>query len=446
LAMANVFIQFTGHFSKMGLGLALIQRPNIQEEDVRASFTLAVVLGIAFAVATVLISPLAGVFFKSESVDSVVRWLSLSFVLAGFSLSAMSLLRRELRFKAVAIVELSAFVLGNGVITVSCAALGFGVWSLVAGMLAQQAIMLVISFVIVRHSLVPIFSLSAYRKSLRLGAHYSVNSILDFLYAKVEVLFMGRCYTERFLGLYDRGYRLTHMLVQHMAVSVSKVMFPVFSRLQGQKESLCRAFLKTFSVVGLVGSGICAGMVPAAREIVLVMLGPKWQEAILPLQILAVAVPIHYLINIQGVLLDGTAQLAARSKARIYGIIFKVLALVYSASFGFHGILVGIGVSLLFQIALTSCFVIRRTGISVGSFASSCLLLLPNAAFVGGLTWGVTFVGRALDLAPPLLLIVQMATGALALFTSFSVVLRYSLCGLRAEDFKTVPILARIWN
>jgi hypothetical protein len=147
--MANVFIQFTGRFSQMGLGPALIQRENIQEEDIRASFTLAVVLGVVFAIATILVAPLTEIFFKNESIGSVIRWLSLSFVLGGFSLTATSLLRREMRFKALALVEVSAFSLGNGAIAICCAALGFGVWSLVVGMLAQQAIMLVISFSIV---------------------------------------------------------------------------------------------------------------------------------------------------------------------------------------------------------------------------------------------------------------------------------------------------------
>ena len=445
LAMANVFIQFSGIFSQMGLGPALIQREEIQEEDIRACFTLAVALGIAFTAVTILVAPLAEIFFKNEFVGSVVRWLSLSFVLGGFSLTATSLLRREMRFKEISLIELFAFGLGNGAVAICFAALGFGVWSLVIGILSQQIIILLASFFIVRHSLNPIFSPPAYRKSLRYGAHYSVNSMLDFLYAKVEVLFIGRFYSERLLGLYDRAYRLTNMPVELMAASITKVMFPAFSKLQEQQESLSRVFLTTFFVIGLLASGICAGMVPAGREIVLVVLGSQWQEAILPLQILAFALSIHYLIHIEGVLLDGTGLLAARSKTRIYGTIVKVIILAISTLFGFHGVLVGIGVSLVFQMALMSFYVIRRTGIPVRSFMSSCFLLIANAAFIGGLTWCVTFSGRALDLAPIFLLILQMAIGAVSLFISFSVALRYSLCGLRIEDFSSIPFVGRVF-
>jgi hypothetical protein len=145
------------------------------------------------------------------------------------------------------------------------------------------------------------------------------------------------------------------------------------------------------------------------------------------------------------VLLEGTGHLAVRSKVRIYGIIFKVIVLMYSASFGFHGVLVGIGVSLVFQMVLMSFCVVRRVGVSARSFASTCLLLIANAVFIGSLTWCVTFAGRAIDLASVLLLIAQMATGAVALFISFSLVVRHSLCGLRAEDFRAIPIVGKVF-
>ena len=445
LAMASAFTRFAAFFSRMGLGPALIQKKDIDKEDVQASFTLAVALGVVFTIVTILIAPLAAILFKNDEVVSVVRWLALSFVLGGFSLTAVSLLRRQMRFKALAFVETSAFVIGSGVVTIVCAMCGFGVWSLVAGLLTQQTLIVLLAFPLARHSLTPILSRRAYRRCFRVGVHFSVNNFLDWFYAKVEVFLMGNLYSERLLGFYNRGYKLAHMPVQHMVTSISKVIFTAFSRLQGQKEPLSRALLTTFTLVGLAAGSISAGMIAAAREIIIVVLSAKWAPAIPVLQILAFGVPMVYVMSIQGVFLAGTGRLAAYSKLRICGIIMKVLILLYSASFGFHGLLVGIGVSLVFQMTIMSFFVVRFTGLAAIRFISSCLLIFANALFIGGTIWCVTLVGRMVDMPIILLLVAQIVTGAIALFASFSVILRYSLGGLHIEDFASVPIIGRVF-
>jgi hypothetical protein len=71
------------------------------------------------------------------TVVAIVRVLAFSFVLQGLGSPAQSLLRRRMRFRDLAMVEVSSHVLGYMAVGLTAALLGAGAWSLVAAGLAQ---------------------------------------------------------------------------------------------------------------------------------------------------------------------------------------------------------------------------------------------------------------------------------------------------------------------
>jgi len=445
-AMANVFTRFTGYFSQMGLGPALIQRENIEQTDVRASFTLAMGLGLGFAFLTFLIAPLARILFQNEAVVPIIRVLAIFFPLTGLSLTPISLLRRELNFKAVALIEILAFALGSGLVAVTCALLGLGVWSLVVGILAQQTIIALTALVSVRHSLMPVFSLEAYRKCLGFGAHYSINTFLDFMYSNVEIFLIGRVFSDKLVGLYNRGYTLASMPVQHFVTSISRVIFPAFSRLQGQKEKLAEAFVTIFVLIGLVCGALSGGMVAAAREIILIVLGEKWSGAAFPLQVLALAVPIQFLISIQGILLDSMGKLNTRTITRSLGLAVKVLVLAVGIQFGFKGLLAAVPVAQACQQMIYVPFITSSIGLGVWKLLLLYSLIVADAGFIGGLIWGVTLVCRTVDLPIVVILVAQLATAGVAFLSVLNVLQRYSLFGIQRDILQSTPLVGRIWR
>ena len=121
IAMAGVILRFGSYFAQMGVGSALIQKKEVSEEDIRAAFTSAIFLGILFLVLVWFCAPLAIHIFDNEKVITIIRVMALSFVITGLTTTAMSLLRRNLEFRSIAITEIISYVLGYSVIGVSLA-------------------------------------------------------------------------------------------------------------------------------------------------------------------------------------------------------------------------------------------------------------------------------------------------------------------------------------
>jgi O-antigen/teichoic acid export membrane protein len=309
VAMAGVVLRFGTYFAQMGVGSALIQKKDVTDQDIRAAFTSSVFLSILFCVIIWFSAPLAVYIFDSPKVVPIIRVMAFSFIITGLTTTALSLLRRNLRFRSLAIAEILSYVLGYGGIGIVLADNGFGVWSLVMAALSQSAFMAVFSYAFSRHKLSFIFRWKYYKPLYSFGSRISVISFFEFLGSNLDTLMIGRFVGAAPLGIYNRAFMLVNLPAQHLTSSFSRVLFPSFSRVQKEKTRLKKAYLTTIMLFSAILLPTCFGMAAASREIVLLVLGENWAAAIPVLQILAIAAPLNLLSHFGGIVCEATATL-----------------------------------------------------------------------------------------------------------------------------------------
>lgn len=456
LAVANVVISFGGYFAQMGLGAAVVQAPSLDRQDIRAFFTLSAGLGLAFAALAALAAPLAAQGFHSPAATDVIRWLCLSFVLSGLSLTSTSLLRRDLRFGVLALIE-GGSLLGGGLASVACALAGWGVWSLVTGVLTQQAIVAAASFLAARHSVTPLASIRAWKKCLSFGTRYSLNSILDFVYANMDVVILGRAFSSRWVGLYNRSGTLANMPVQYVFASVSRVMFPVFSRLfregggegaspaplTNDRRRLAHAFVTTFALAGLCCGAVSCGMVSAAKEIILLALGDRWLDAVFPFQVLCLVLLMQFLMSLQGMVMDSMGKLRERARMRGLGVVAKMAALSVAVPFGVEAFLASLLAAQVCQQAIYFPFVTRALGLSARKFMALYAGIALFGALVGGAAWMGAIPFQRAILPVPIVLAARVGCGGIAFAAACALVVRWGLFGIGMDTVRSFPFLAR---
>ena len=275
MAMAGVILRFGTYFAQMGVGSALIQKKEISDEDVRAAFTSGLFLGILFFVLVWFCAPFAIFIFDNEKVIPIIRVMALSFVITGLSTTALSLLRRNLEFRSLAITEIISYVLGYGMIGITLAYNGFGVWSLVAGALSQSAFLTILSYMFSRHKLLFIYRWKYYKPLYSFGSRVSIISFFEFLGSNLDTLAIGHFIGAAPLGIYNRAFMLVNLPAQYLTSSFSRVLFPSFSRVQKEIERLKKAYLSTIMLFSAILLPTCLGIAVASQEIVLLVLGRK---------------------------------------------------------------------------------------------------------------------------------------------------------------------------
>jgi lipopolysaccharide exporter len=409
IAMANLVLSFGSYFAHMGLGSALIQKDKLTTEDTRAAFTASLLLGLVFSGLAYALAPLGLYVFDQPALIPVIQVLGLSFLLSGLSTTATSLLRRTLDFRSLALIETASYIIGYGLVGVVLAWLKFDVWSLVIANLCQASLTALLAYHCHRHSVLPSFDWKTHKKLLSFGGRVSVIGFFEFIGFNVDTFIIARFWGAQSLGIYSRSYAIVNLPIQYFAVTFSKVLFPSFSQVQKEIPRLRGAYYSGSMLIAVVVMPISFGIVPAARELVLVLLGDQWMSGIIILQILAVMVPFSMGTVLPAIVCESLGRLNDKFLLQIafVGLVLALVMLAYP-----DGIEAIAGAVLIANILRFIAYQML-----MGKFIAISLKDILNAHVPGfkasvAVVAGITVVHWVLlDLHPALLLLAEIFTG-----------------------------------
>ncbi len=417
VAMASLVLRFGQYFAQMGVGQAVVQRQEITREHVAAGFWTSTLLGLAFWVGGVAFAPLFADLFKAPEVTQVVQVMAVMFFVTGTSTIGLAILRRAMRFRAIAAVEVCSYAVGYAVVGITFAWAGAGVWSLVAAGITQAAIASVLYNVLARPRIALIRHWQPYRDLLGFGSTVSLVTFLEFVNANLDTLVVGRVGGAGQLGLYSRALHVTSVPMEYMSRSLSKVLLPSFARIQDELARVGRAYVKVLTVFAGLGLPVALGMAGAAREIVLVLLGSQWTDAIPVVRIVAVAACAAMMSHFAGVALEATAHLKEKLMMRAGQLVLFGGALLLLAPFGLVGFATAFALSEVALHVVVSATVASRYQISAASMLRSywpgivsgllCMVVM-FAESRAGLYWGMP---------SGVVLAAQVATGVVVVLT-----------------------------
>jgi len=412
VAMAGVLLRFGQYFAQMGVGRALVQRPDISNRDIRAAFTSSVLLGAALSALFWVAAPLSVFLFHDPQVVPILRVSGLSFVLAGLSTTALALLQRELRFRSIAVIEMASYALVYGPLGVALAYAGLGPWSLVAAALGQTALTAVLAYSFSRHTVRPSLDTASLRALYSFGSRVSGISVLEFLALNLNPLWIGNRLGATALGIYNRGFSLINVPAYYFTASLTRVMFSSMSRVQTDTAKLRRTYIAVTAVFAALLIPACWGAAAASQQVVLVLLGPRWTEAIPIFAILAAVAPFTFLAGLSGLMCEVTAALNPKvilSVARLAALVILLLAL---SPFGLVGCTLAYAIEELLQYA--AYFLLMRSVLATpvrGLWACQAAGYAFGSVVVA-LTLVVGWLAGAAHLPMWLTLTIQVAAGS----------------------------------
>jgi len=310
MAVANLVALFIQFFARMGLASALVQKPHLSEEEIRAASTAGIAIGVACTALTWVLAPAVTTLFRAPGLAPVLRGLSVSFVFMGWSMTGLGLLRRELRFRTLSMISVGTYVFSYLVVGVGLAMLGAGVWSLVAASVASTTIQAVWQYAIVRHPLRPVLRWRPYQTVCGYGARVSGAYLIDYGGSNLDTFTVSRVASSAVLGQYTRAYYLVYQpLTNYVAQALTNVLFSTLSRIQEDLSRLRRAYFSVLSLGNLMLFPLCAGIAVAANELVRVVLGPQWDLAVGLVPWFALAAACHVVSQLTQLLADARAEL-----------------------------------------------------------------------------------------------------------------------------------------
>jgi O-antigen/teichoic acid export membrane protein len=436
VSAALVVITFSLNFSQLGLGPAVVQRPVLEPRHLSTAFIASTSFGLLVAAIVWLAAPAIAQFFRMDQLVPVVRWLSLMFPIAGVATVPESLLQRELRFRVLANRDIVAYGVGYGVIGVLLAVLGFGVWALVIGQLAQVVIRTGILL-----SATPPFlgakpTWQSFQELMGYGVGQSISRIGVILANQADNLVVGRWLGAVALGNYSRAYQLMSVPTSLLGDILDKVLFPTMSRVQDDVRRLGQAYLQGTALLALITLpvGVVAAIV--APDLIPVVLGNRWLQLVPPFQILVLGITFRTGYRVSDSLSRATGRVYRRAwRQGVFAALVFLGALV-GQSYGLVGVALGVLLAFLINYLMMAQLSLAVTGLSWGQFFQSQLPALRLTLLVGLVTLGITAGTRHLGASSIAGLLAgtaaAMATVALALWLAPTFALGEH--GLRTRD------------
>lgn len=299
VAMAVAITGFFGNLKDSSFMMSIIQAPKLTRRTLSTLFWANMGLSIALLVVLGAAAPLTAGFYGRPEITNLMLIMVAFLPITGLVAHYQAMLSRELRFSAIAAVELAALATASGT-AIFMAWSGWGYWALVALTGLQPAISL-LAYVLITRWLpgLPGRSLEV-KNRLIFGSGLLVTSTVSYLTRHVDDVLIGAQWGAGALGNYSQAYRLLLLPIRQINDPLGRVLLPVLSQLRDTPEEFNRYFLTAISGIAYVTIPTVAAMAVLADLIVDVVLGDQWIMVGEIFRALAIAAALQALLNTLG--------------------------------------------------------------------------------------------------------------------------------------------------
>lgn len=292
MAIATVLIGFAGLFQELGLYSAMVQKRDLTDRHVEQAFGFLIFVNSGIYISVFAIAPFLAIFFDEPRLTNIVRVLGIQFPLASIGVVQDAMLSRSMRFKQKSLATL-VITIGNGVTTLTFALAGAGVWALVYGSLAGSLIRPIALSVAARHWCRPRFSRDGMTEMLHFGGFITTSGLLWYLYSQSDVFIIGKLLGKEVLGFYAIAMQLASLPLQKIGETLNQVGLAAYSSIQHDMVAIRSNYLKVLRLLSFFSFPVFWGISSISPELVGVVLGQRWQPAIIPLQLLSIIMPFR---------------------------------------------------------------------------------------------------------------------------------------------------------
>lgn len=234
-----------------------------------------------------LAAPAVAVFFHAPLAAPMLRVLAPALVITALGATHDTLLRRTLSFRRKLLPDLGS-ALAKAVASIALALAHWGAWSLIGGqwfgVLASTALLWCVVGWRPRWR----WRWELARSLLNYGKHIYALEVSGIVLVNLDYLVVARILGRSALGFYYLAFRLPEALLISVLNIITGVVFPAFSRLQGDLPRLRSAVVETERYAVLFALPVAAGLGLLARPLVLALYGRHWLPAVPVLQVLAI--------------------------------------------------------------------------------------------------------------------------------------------------------------
>lgn len=305
-----------------GFSTALIRKKEATDDDYNTMFITNMVFSVLMFIVLWFISPLISYFFSRPELLPITRVMGLILIFQALSITQYTILVKRIDFKTRTKASLTAAVI-SGIVGISMAYFGFGVWALVGQQLSNKLLYTICLWVLNHWWPRLKFHKESFHYMWGFGWKILVSSLLNNIWNQIYQIVVGKCYSPATLGQYTRAKEYANLFSQNFTSIIQRVTYPALAEVQDEQERMMAAYRKVIKLTMFVTAIIMIFMGAISEPLILCLIGPQWYEAATYLPLICISLSLYPLHAINLNML----QVQGRSDIFLYlEILKKVLA------------------------------------------------------------------------------------------------------------------------
>jgi len=382
VAMVAVVANFVMMFKDMGLSMATVQKADIDHAQISTLFWINIAISLIIMAIMAALAPVVAWFYGKSELVLVTLALAGTFIFGGLTIQHQALLRRQMYFGKLAVIEIVAMF--NSVIAaIILAWYGAGYWALVIMQLvAAISIAVGVWFACDWRPSLPKRG-TGVRPMLAFGRDFTGFNFINYFARNLDKILLGKFFGTFSLGLYSRAYNILMLPISQIRTPMMSIAIPAMSRLQNDPEQFKRYYLKLVSIIAFISMPLMVFLVVCSKEVICVVLGEKWLGAVPIFRILAIAAFIQPVATLWGTVLISLGQSRRFLKWGILHAIIMVSSFVIGLPWGPIGIAMSYALAN-YILVLPSCwYCFRFTPVSLRIFMLAIIKPVGASIFAG---------------------------------------------------------------
>lgn len=393
IGMITIFIVIGQSLTNSGFGQALIQKKNADNIDFSTVYYFNIFASLIIYFILFFSAPLIADFYNQPQLINLIKVICLSFVIDALGRIHLVYLEKKLDFKSPSIIGIIS-VMVAGVISITMAYTGFGVWALVAHTVIRSIVTTILFWWVSTWKPLLVFSKNSLKTLFMFGSKILVAGIMQSVFQNIYYLIIGRVFSAQLLGYYTRASQFKDLPVLTITSIVQKVTFPVFSEIQDDDQKLKIGYTRAIRTLSAVVLPLMGIIIIASEPLIDIVLGEKWLPVVPYLNVMAAYGWMHiiYVFNHQIITVKGRSDYYLQIKiidkiliilsilvtykygvmAMIYGHLVVTLVTYYISNIYFNKV---IDISLLYQFKNIIPFLVGATLLVVTGLIISKFIL-----------------------------------------------------------------------
>ena len=382
VAIVTVFITLANALITNGLGTALIQKKDSDNDDFSTMFWASLIMSVFLYFILFLTAPLVGKLYDNNYLTMIIRVMGLILPISSIKSIHQSYVSKKMIFKHSFLSTIFGTCI-SAAVGIWMAYSGYGVWALVAQYMISVVIDTIVLSVIVSWKPKFVFSKEKFKSLYSYGWKVMLTTFIGTLFEQLRSLIIGYKYSSADLAYYNKGEHMACLAVDNVNVAIESVAFPALSKIQDDRTKLKEKMQDMIKLSNFLLMPILLGLASIAKPLTILLFTEKWIFMVPFIQVICVGKVFTVIntINAQAIKAIGKSETLLKLefvKKPIY-ILFLVIGAIISP----------MGVALSYSIYNICAFVIN---------------CFPNKKY-----FNYTFIQQVIDVLPSLISSILMA-------------------------------------